>query len=376
MILYKAKKGDGNYYESVTERIEKGAEQLSFEYRDIQKEINNLFEGVYREGNAQNLNSLLAETSLQHKIAIIYLFDSSYVQMGLSLITLDEKYNNLINWIVYDNPPQEFLNNLNLNNNKLPTLAIALPDNSSNQGQMRMIVYNDQITYSKIKAFLEQTFQLADSDNDKGAPTNKDEPQKEAEITFIQTTEDLVQTCSKKKLCMIGFFDQRTNDESIKTFNEKFEIFKTVSNNAVKRPITFGYVNATCQSEFASKFNVDSSNLPNVVVYSYNKDVYANFIGIFKQEDIEEFITKVISGRVNFQKIQKENAVLNKDLKCEEIQDVVIDEDDDEFMKELLEEQRKQREMFDKERGMDNNDKSKKKKKKKKKSKKKRNEDL
>ena len=171
---------------------------------------------------------------------------------------------------------------------------------------------------------------------------------------------------------MIAFFDMRASQEEIvKEYEKKFEIYKNVSESSAKRPVAFAYVNGTCQSEFGSKFGIDAGSLPNLVLYSYNKDVFANFVGAFMKEDIEDFITKTVSGRVNFQKMQKENAVLS-DIKCEEIHEVEVQDDDDDIMKELLEEERKKREALEAEMGKD----EKKKKKKKKKKSKKKKEDL
>ena len=112
------------------------------------------------------------------------------------------------------------------------------------------------------------------------------------------------------------------------------------------------------------------------LIYSYAKEVYSNLVGTFSVEDLSELISKTVSGRMNFQRMQKDNAVL-QDIKCETIQPYVSnDDDDDDIMKELLAEERKKREEFDKERNADDDDKKKKKKKKKKHKKKDKSTDL
>ena len=373
-ILLKAKKTEKDDndeekevpYADAKERIKKGQILLSKEYSDIKKEINSIYEGNIRDVNQHTINSVLSESITKNKVPIIYMFDS-YVQMGISLISLEEKFKNLFDWIVYDNPPEDFMKSLNLQ--KLPALAIAIPDDRQ-KGAIKMMLYNDIITYSKVKAFLEQTFKFEYKEQKQDVKDTgvKNEPI----LDFVQTTDDLVKTCSKKKLCMIAFFDMRTSQEEIvKEYEKKFEIYKNVSESSAKRPVAFAYVNGTCQSEFGSKFGIDAGSLPNLVLYSYNKDVFANFVGAFMKEDIEDFITKTVSGRANFQKMQKENAVLS-DIKCEEIHEVEVQDDDDDIMKELLEEERKKREALEAEMGKD----EKKKKKKKKKKSKKKKEDL
>ena len=161
-----------------------------------------------------------------------------------------------------------------------------------------------------------------------------------------------------------------------KKYEESFEIFKNFTEASKKRPTSFGYINATCQEEFTSKFGVNLESLPSAIIYSYAKEVYSNLVGTFSVEDLSELISKTVSGRMNFQRMQKDNAVL-QDIKCETIQPYVSnDDDDDDIMKELLAEERKKREEFDKERNADDDDKKKKKKKKKKHKKKDKSTDL
>ena len=106
--------------------------------------------------------------------------------------------------------------------------------------------------------------------------------------------------------------------------------------------------------------------------YSYSKDVYTNLVGRFSEDDMTELLNKAVSGRINFQRMQKDNAVL-QDIKCETIQPFVESDDDDDIMKEILAEEQRKREEFDKERNADDEKKKKKKKKDKKDKKKKKN---
>lgn len=76
-----------------------------------------------------------------------------------------------------------------------------------------------------------------------------------------------------------------------------------------------------------------------------------------------ELVNKAVSGRINFQRIQKDNAIL-QDIKCETIQPFVESDDDDDIMKELLAEEQRKREQFDKERNAEDEGKKKRKRKK------------
>ena len=165
------------------------------------------------------------------------------------------------------------------------------------------------------------------------------------------------------------FFDMRPGDMYQKNFEDNFKIFKNFTEMSKKRPTTFGYINATCQEEFSSKFGINVESLPSIIIYSYSKDVYANLVGTFSEDDMTELVNKAVSGRINFQRIQKDNAIL-QDIKCETIQPFVESDDDDDIMKELLAEEQRKREQFDKERNSEDEGKKKKKKKKKDKDKK------
>ena len=146
------------------------------------------------------------------------------------------------------------------------------------------------------------------------------------------------------------------------------KIFKNFTEMSKKRPTTFGYINATCQEEFSSKFGINIDSLPSIIVYSYTKDVYANLVGSFIEDDMNELINKAVSGRINFQRIQKDNAIL-QDIKCETIQPFVESDDDDDIMKELLDEEKRKREEFDKEKKKEEKERKKKEKEEKKKKK-------
>jgi hypothetical protein len=229
------------------------------------------------------------------------------------------------------------------------------------------MVYGGRLSFSVLDSFLKTSFKLTETDPNTQKKSKEDN--KPVEISFIQTTKDLETTCTQKKLCIIGFFDMRPGDMYQKNFEDNFKIFKNFTEMSKKRPTTFGYINATCQEEFSSKFGINVESLPSIIIYSYSKDVYANLVGTFSEDDMTELVNKAVSGRINFQRIQKDNAIL-QDIKCETIQPFVESDDDDDIMKELLAEEQRKREQFDKERNAEDEGKKKKKKKKKDKDKK------
>ena len=329
MVLYRPQK-------DIKEKISKGNE-LPMEIENIRREINIMFEPNVKTANAMNFQIMLTESIMNKRICLLYLFEGN-IGLGFSLISQRTLFKDMFDFIVMDTPPDDIKRNLQCNH--LPYISIVLPDETrtdkNGNPETKFMVYNGKFSYSGLNSFLTSSFQLGDKNSESSSSKSSKEDNKPAEITFIQSTNDLVKTCTKKKLCVIGFFDMRPNEESKKNFEENFNVFKNFTEISKKRPTTFGYINATCQEEFTSKFGVNIESLPSAIIYSYAKDVYSNLVGTFSEEDLSELVTKTVSGRINFQRMQKDNAVL-QDIKCETIQPYVnTDDDDDEIMKELL----------------------------------------
>ena len=357
MVLYRPEK-------EIKDKISKGYE-LPLEISNIRREINILFEPNVKSANPVNFQYMITESVQNRKIVLLYLFDGN-INLGFSLITQKKLFSDFIDFIVMDSPPEDIKRKLQVRS--LPNMNIIIPDerktDENGNPQTQFMVYGGKLSFSVLDSFLKTSFQLKEQTGETKQKSKEDK--KPVEISFIQTTKDLESICSKKKLCIIGFFDMRPGDNYQKNFEDNFKIFKNFTEISKSRPTTFGYINATCQEEFSSKFGINSESLPSIIIYSYTKDVYANLVGTFSEEDMTELLNKAVSGRINFQRMQKDNAIL-QDIKCETIQPYVEnkDDDDDDLMKELLAEEQRKREQFDKERNAEDDDKKKKKKKKK-----------
>ena len=340
MVLYRPEK-------EIKDKISKGYE-LPLELSNIRREINILFEPNVKSANPVNFQVMITESIQNKKIVLLYLFDGN-INFGFSLITQKKLFSDFIDFIVMDSPPEDIKRKLQVR--ALPNMNIIIPDETKTDAngtpQTQFMVYGGKLSFSVLDSFLKTSFHLKEPSGE-AKPKSK-EDKKPVEINFIQTTKDLESTCSKKKLCIIAFFDMRPGDNYRKNFEDNFKIFKNFTEMSKSRPTTFGYLNATCQEEFSSKFGINSESLPSMIIYSYTKDVYANLVGTFSEEDMTELLNKAVSGRINFQRMQKDNAVL-QDIKCETIQPYVESDDDDDIMRELLAEEQRKREQFDKER--------------------------
>ena len=223
--------------------------------------------------------------------------------------------------------------------------------------------YNEELVYFRLSNFINQYF-----NHERNTKINEEVEEEKKDIPFISDNQNFKKVCLKgKKLCILGFLDARTNKDSLRQFENSIKILENVNSSLRKkqRPATFGWVNATCHTEFASQMNINSESLPNLVVYVPSKDLYASLIGTFDHDTIVSFVERVLKGKVSLYKIEKEKLTF-AERKCEEIKEKTESDEDDELMREIIEEERKKREQFDKERLNDESSGKKKKKKKKK----------
>jgi thioredoxin-like negative regulator of GroEL len=349
------------YQKNSKNRILNG-NSLPLEFSEIESEINNLFPSEIKEANAATFNVLLSESYTKHKLPFLYFFEDK-VQLSINLLSLDENIKKFFTIIVFYNPPQDIISQLQIKSFPSVFFAIQNLDNNNINGRINMMVFNDKISFSSLKNFINQNFRFRQTENENTNYKSNIQYEKQ-QIHFINSTNILTSTCNLKKLCMLIFMDLRNNE----TAQNQLKIIDDLAETAKNRPVSFGYLNATCQEELSSNFGIDLANLPKVILYSISKGVFVNFEGKLDSESLNEFISKTVRGLVTFNRIQKELVVV-KDIKCEEIKMVQVKDDDDDIMKELLEEEKKKREMFDKERGIDDEDGKKKKKKRKKKKK-------
>ena len=324
LILYKPQK-------DIKEKIEKGIE-LPKDLENIKKEINSLYEPNIKIATASSFQKLVSDTASNSKISLLYLHEGN-IGLGFKLLTNKEMFKELFEYITFENPSPELKKHLQVS--KLPYISLIIPDEeeTDNYGnpQMKMMIYKGKFTYSDIFSFLTGSFapinNIFDSDNSTSSSEEEDD-NIPVEISFIQKTDDLVKTCTQNKFCVIGFFDMRANEESQKKFNESFEIFKNFTEVSKNEPISFGYINATCQKEFTSKFNVNLKSIPSIIIYSYRKGVYSNLLGKFNVDNMNELISKTLSEKIKFKKIKKNNAIL-QEIKCETIQSNSEDDEND-----------------------------------------------
>jgi hypothetical protein len=222
--------------------------------------------------------------------------------------------------------------------------------------------YNEELVYFRLSNFINQTFNM-----ERSTKVKNEVDEEKKDIPFISNQSALNKYCfNGKKICILGFLDARVNKDSTKQFENSIKTLEGVelSLRQKSRPASFGWVNATCHSDFSSLLNINIESLPNLVVYVPSKNLYTSLIGTFEQDTIVNFLDKVIQGKVSMNSIEKSKLNMTERI-CEDIKEKAESDEDDELLKQIIEEEKKKREQFEKERNEEETGKKKKKKKKK-----------
>ena len=95
-------------------------------------------------------------------------------------------------------------------------------------------------------------------------------------LSAITSTEEWEKLCGahRRALCVVGFLRGDDGRDIIQSSLSSI-------NNALVGAA--GYVDIDCQIEFASRFGVEASHAPTVIVYSPSNQQYAQFVGGFRE---------------------------------------------------------------------------------------------
>lgn len=140
----------------------------------------------------------------------------------------------------------------------------------------------------------------------------------------------------------------------MKDFDKHINILESTANSKLMtKHIEIGWVNATCQTGFASHFNAQVDNLPGVVAILPKVNKFAIMYGSFEKDNINGFIDRILNGKIPLENFDNEKIYLKNAINCLEVKDqeiFVSDNEDDQIIKELLDEAKSKREDFEEER--------------------------
>jgi len=100
-------------------------EYLPLDYEELQNEILKLFPSELNYVNPQNFQTTLQSTIISNKIPIFYFYQEN-VPLGIHLILNEGKFKTNVEFLAFEAPPKEILNNFQVK--KLPELVIVLND--------------------------------------------------------------------------------------------------------------------------------------------------------------------------------------------------------------------------------------------------------
>ena len=211
---------------------------------------------------------------------------------------------------------------------------------------MRVIQYNEELVYSRLRTFIDQNFNVDRS----SIKYSIEDAVETRDINFLSSNQKIKQDCIKanKKICIFGFLDGRVKQDSKKSFRNSIRILEEVLNKKENAPYYFGWVNATCETEFTETFHVDENQIPNIAVFVPNKNIFTNLIGAFDYDNINNLIQKTLNGKVHLNKINTSTLNLGA-KKCSDIKEVKDNFEDDEILNEIKEDIKKKKIKEDKE---------------------------
>jgi hypothetical protein len=191
--------------------------------------------------------------------------------------------------------------------------------------------YQGEMVYRQIKNVLQPYL-----DEIQGKKEVKTEKKSLIHVDKYATLE--AECLSKRKACFISFLDGRLNNEV--SYQNQIGVLENLVKKNNDKPYSFLHVNATCHDEILSEFNVNIGSLPNGILFIPHKDMYANMIGTFDEENLQIFVDRSIQGKNPMQSITRDRFKIFSDKDCSLIKEEVIEEntEDDDIMKEMMEE--------------------------------------
>lgn len=258
-----------------------------------------------------------------------------------------EKY---VQVALMSNPSREFLGNIG--NPKLPT-AIVMFEADGNAGQQvgfQVVIYESALLgpmkFSSLQHLVLQSFarssfaeKMPGSGAQETSSASSISGEVQKELLWAKDENEWNQHCgtSFRGICAVGLL-KSNNEVSVDAM--KGIMADLGSSGAAFRFIA---VDAECQYGFANRFDTQYENFPALVAYSASKSRYAVFKGTFKADNMKEFLSSILSGKVSTISIPQRPSFASE---CDgQVSAAIIEEsseskaDADDFMEEIRREE-------------------------------------
>ena len=162
---------------------------------------------------------------------------------------------------------------------------MALVKNQQQQNQDSVVAFQEEITFSRLKYFLDSYFVKGNTQQEYTTEESRD-------ILYFPNNKSFKKEClnrSNKKICVLGLLDGRHKRESIKSFERHIKTMEQVANKRLGNHYEFAWVNATCQTGFADHFNSGPDSLPGMVAILPQVKKYTILYGSFEADNIRIF---------------------------------------------------------------------------------------
>ncbi len=199
-----------------------------------------------------------------------------------------------------------------------------------------MLPINPDILYSSLKAMIDNII-YHKTQKKKRKIFHSDS------IKQIYDNSQLTNLCSASDFCVIGLFNATNEQEYINSFNQNIEKFEILASKNKFKGASWGWVNVTCQTEMAEKFDIPKKG--GVIIYQQWKEIYSRFI--FPTDDLQlvNFFEKTFENKFVFNDLKPSDLKLNDhDCLADTKKKIKLQEENE---KNEVEEQKKNKKNFD-----------------------------
>jgi hypothetical protein len=98
------------------------------DYESIYREISELYLDGFKVGSMENFQRLVYEATVAKKTPLLYFYNDDQTPLGLYLLSSDPTYKKYIEFIVFENPPKEIVNQFKLKTLPQLVFIIANPE--------------------------------------------------------------------------------------------------------------------------------------------------------------------------------------------------------------------------------------------------------
>jgi hypothetical protein len=285
---------------------------------DISKSATETFEDQLKQFYSSNIRNItnieasyaISEIKFEDKNIIIDLHDDEeeFMPIALQLLSNDKFIQKYFKILRVKNPSPELLKL-----NRIPDKSgLFFLYKLKGIDEYRVIPVSRNSFYSSLMSIAQNLVYI--QQNYRGRPNFHSEI-----IKQVTTKAQLRKDCLDLEYCVLAFFDARPTEENIEKFNQEIEKIERIKMSSKRYEFfQFNWVNATCHSYLAEKFDIDMKKLPGVTYYYRYRNTYSTFIGMWEIITLAEYFERCVNDRCPTKDIENSDVTF-RNVICEQL---------------------------------------------------------